>query len=117
MIGEKIIRFIGLPQAVHDIILQHHEWYGGNGYPYGIAGDNISYLARMVTVADSYDAMTSQRPYRQNLDPESASQELRNKIGEQFDPELGLSFANSYRSFIEPLRDASAMRELLFDMF
>ena len=117
VIGEKIIRPIGLPQGVHDIILQHHEWYGGSGYPFGIAGDRISFLARLVTVADSYDAMTSQRAYRQNLDPESASQEIRDKISEQFDPDLGLSFANSYRSFIEPLRDASATRELLFDMF
>lgn len=117
VIGEKIIRPIGLPQAVHDIILQHHEWYGGNGYPYGIEGDKISHLARLVTVADSFDAMTSQRAYRQNLDPASASQEIRDKTREQFDPDFGIEFANNYRKLIEPLNDPPAARELLFDMF
>jgi len=117
VIGEKIIRPIGLPQDVHDIILQHHEWFNGSGYPYGIAGEEISYLARIVSVADSFDAMTSQRAYRRNLDPLSASLEIRDKVGEQFDPELGRTFYDSYRALIEPISDSNASRELLFDLF
>ena len=116
VIGEKIIRPIGLPQNVHDIILQHHEWYNGNGYPYGVAGDDISPLARIVSVADSFDAMTSQRAYRQNLDPLSASLEIKDKVGEQFDPDFGRLFYEHYRTLVEPLGDAPAARELLFDL-
>lgn len=117
VIGERIIGPIGLPEQVHDIILQHHEWYGGGGYPHGKKGKEISNLARIVSVADSYDAMTSQRAYRQNLDPLSASIEIRDKLEEQFDPEIGLMFVNNYRSIIEPLANAPAVKELLEDLF
>lgn len=117
IIGERIIGPIGLPAEVHDIILQHHEWYGGDGYPYGKKGEEISHLARIVTVVDSYDAMTSQRPYRMNLDPYSAGLEIRDNLSTQFDPDIGMAFFNNYRSLIEPVENAPATRELLFDMF
>lgn len=117
VIGERIISPIGLPGQVHDIILQHHEWYGGGGYPYGKKGDDISLFARIVTVADSYDAMTSQRAYRMNLDPLSASLEIRDKVDEQFDPEFGTLFYNNYRNIIEPVADAPATKELLSGLF
>ncbi|MDY0151442.1 MAG: response regulator [Candidatus Cloacimonas sp.] len=117
IIGERIISPIGLPEEVHDIILQHHEWYGGGGYPYGKKGEEISRLARIVTVADSYDAMTSQRAYRMNLDPLSATMEIRDKVNEQFDPELGVLFYNNYRTIIEPMQSKPATKELLSDLF
>lgn len=116
VIGEKIISPIGLPAEVHDIILQHHEWYGGGGYPYGKQGKQISSLARIVTIADSYDAMTSQRAYRQNLDPLSASLEIRDKAGIQFDPEYGQLFYENYRYIIEPIANPPVIQELLFDV-
>ncbi len=117
VIGEKIIAPIGLPGEVHDIILQHHEWYGGGGYPYGKKGRQISPLARIVTIADSYDAMTSQRAYRHNLDPLSASLEIKDKAGLQFDPEYGQLFYENYRQIIEPITNQPATRELLFDLY
>jgi putative nucleotidyltransferase with HDIG domain len=117
VIGERIIGPIGLPAPVHDIILQHHEWYGGSGYPNGLTGKNISLFARIVAIADSFDAMTSKRPYRMNLDPYSASLEIRDNVDVQFDPEIGMLFYENYRSIIEPVENAPATRELLFDMF
>lgn len=117
IIGEKIIGPIGLPAEVHDIILQHHEWYGGGGYPYGKKGTQISNMARIVTIADSYDAMTSRRAYRLNLEPLSASIEIRDKAEQQFDPIFGKVFYENYRSIIEPLAHPPAAKELLFDMF
>jgi putative nucleotidyltransferase with HDIG domain len=117
VIGEKIIGPIGLPGEVHDIILQHHEWFGGGGYPYGKKGKAISHLARIVTIADSYDAMTSRRAYRHNLDPLSASLEIRDKTGVQFDPDFGQLFYENYRYIIEPISHPPAIQELLFDLY
>ncbi|GAB1468932.1 response regulator [Candidatus Cloacimonadota bacterium] len=117
VIGERIIGPIGLPTLVHDIILQHHEWYGGGGYPNGLSGEDISLFARIVAVADSFDAMTSQRPYRMNLDPYAASLEIRDNVRTQFDPEIGMLFFNNYRSIISPVENAPATRELLFGLF
>jgi len=114
IIGERIISPIGLPAEVHDIILQHHEWYGGGGYPYGKRGNQISPLARIVAIADSYDAMTSQRAYRQNFDPLSASLEIKNNLGKQFDPEYGKMFCENYRAIIEPLSHQPTAQELMF---
>jgi putative nucleotidyltransferase with HDIG domain len=117
VIGEKIIGPIGLPGEVHDIILQHHEWFGGGGYPFGKKGKAISHLARIVTIADSYDAMTSRRAYRHNLDPLSASLEIRDKTGVQFDPDFGQLFYENYRYIIEPISHPPAIQELLFDLY
>lgn len=117
VIGERIIGPIGLPAPVHEIILQHHEWYGGGGYPNGLKGESISLFARIVAIADSFDAMTSQRPYRMNLDPYSASLEIRDNVDTQFDPEIGMLFYNNYRAIIEPVENGPATRELLFDLF
>ena len=116
VIGAKIIRPIGLPTPVYEIILQHHEWFNGKGYPYGLTGNQISPLARIVTIADAYDAMTSKRAYRENLDAESARQEVMNNVGIQFDPDYGRVFFDYYSQIIEPVSDSPAIQNLLFDM-
>ncbi|MBU9889696.1 MAG: HD domain-containing protein, partial [Candidatus Omnitrophica bacterium] len=64
----------------------HHERYDGTGYPDQLAGDDIHVLAQIMSVADAYDAMTSQRPYRQALSREEAIQELRDNRNAQFNP-------------------------------
>ena len=69
-------------------ILHHHEHFDGTGYPSGLQGDNIPLEARILAVADAYDAMTSLRPYRERLLPKAALAELRCCAGTQFDPEL-----------------------------
>ncbi|MFQ5878882.1 MAG: HD-GYP domain-containing protein [Dehalococcoidia bacterium] len=84
--------FDGLPQqlvdTVYDIILFHHERYDGNGYPYGLKGESVPYLARIMAIADSFSAMTSKRPHREALSELEALEEIEKGIGTQFDPEL-----------------------------
>src|SRR5262249_27613808 len=68
------------------IVRSHHERWDGTGYPDRLAGEKIPRLARLVAVADSYDAMTSDRPYRKGMSPEAAFAEVRQQSGQQFDP-------------------------------
>jgi HD-GYP domain-containing protein (c-di-GMP phosphodiesterase class II) len=70
------------------ILLYHHERYDGSGYPFGLAGDKIPLEARIFAVVDAYDAMTSQRPYREATSPQAALEEIRAKAGVQFDPQV-----------------------------
>ncbi len=74
--------------GILDIILFHHERYDGKGYPLQIKGDQIPLAARIVAVADTFDAMTSKRVYRNDLDLQDALNEIRNNKGTQFDPEI-----------------------------
>jgi len=75
-----------------EYIRHHHERWDGSGYPDGLAGARIPLGARIIGVADAYDAMTSDRPYRAALSPEIALAELREAAGSQFDPELVAAF-------------------------
>lgn len=76
--------------------LYHHERWDGKGYPYGLAGEEIPVEGRVVAVADTYDAMTSNRPYRKGLDPKVAIEEIRKKSGTQFDPQCVAAFEACY---------------------
>jgi HD-GYP domain-containing protein (c-di-GMP phosphodiesterase class II) len=76
------------------IIKHHHERYDGKGYPEGLLGDNIPLGARIIAVADTFDAMTSDRPYRKSLDREIAINELIVFKGKQFDPKMVDAFLN-----------------------
>lgn len=80
-------------------ILHHHERIDGKGYPDGIAGENIPLTARLILVADTYDAMTSSRPYRKGLTPEVAYSELRKYAGTQFDGNLVEAFIEAHPSW------------------
>ncbi|MDR7866527.1 MAG: diguanylate cyclase [Sporomusaceae bacterium] len=71
-----------------DFILKHHERWDGNGYPLGLTGTEIPLEARMLAIADAYDAMTSDRPYRKAMSMEDALTELKSCAGTQFDPSL-----------------------------
>jgi len=86
VIGEQIVEPLGLIQAERDIIRSHHERMDGTGYPDGLAGDQIPLLARIVAVADAFDAMTSTRPYREALGEEYALEEFERGRGRQHDP-------------------------------
>jgi putative two-component system response regulator len=88
VIGEKILRNVAFFEPCLSIVRQHHERYDGNGYPDGLRGDEIDILSRVVTIADSYDAMTSTRPYRRALPIHHALAELDAGAGSQFDAEL-----------------------------
>lgn len=69
-------------------ILKHHEWWNGRGYPLGLKGEEIPLECRILAIADAYDAMVSDRPYRRALSRQEALEELRRCSGEQFDPDL-----------------------------
>ena len=86
LIGEKIVAPLGLNPDERAIIRSHHERLDGRGYPDGLAGEKIPFLARIVCVADAFDAMTTTRSYRRALSVERAVEELRKHRGTQFDP-------------------------------
>lgn len=77
------------------VVLEHHERYNGCGYPYRMAGDEISPAGRMAAIVDTYDAMTSDRPYRPAISPSLALRQLYDQGGSQFDPELVAAFVRT----------------------
>ncbi|MBS3985775.1 MAG: PAS domain S-box protein [Selenomonadales bacterium] len=74
--------------TVADLILKHHEWWNGAGYPHGLSRHDIPLACRIVAIADAFDAMTSDRPYRQGMSSQDAILELQRYAGTQFDPML-----------------------------
>ncbi|GAA0761345.1 diguanylate cyclase [Clostridium sartagoforme] len=90
--GVEIIKPVKSLQNMIPIILHHHEKYNGTGYPGNLKGEEIPYLARVLTVVDSFDAMTSNRPYNKRKTYEEAIIELRNFSGIQFDPIIAEKF-------------------------
>lgn len=88
VVGEGIIQPIELLQPIRPFIKHHHEWYNGKGYPDGLSGENIPLGSRILAVADAYDAMKSDRPYRKALTEETVIQELKRGNGTQFDPKI-----------------------------
>ncbi len=87
-IGERICRPLGLSRLFSPIVRHHHEHWDGTGYPDGARGDAIPIGARIVGLADAFDAMTHDRPYRRALPIPAALDELRRHAGRQFDPDL-----------------------------
>ncbi len=86
VIGSNILKNIKEKESLYVGARWHHERYDGNGYPDGIKGENIPEQARIIAVADAYDAMTSYRSYREPLPQEQVIAELENGLGSQFDP-------------------------------
>lgn len=77
-------------------ILSHHERWDGDGYPLGLKGEEIPYLARLICVLDSYDAMTSSRPYKDKISNKKACEEIRRCSGTQFDPNIVKIFLEEF---------------------
>jgi diguanylate cyclase (GGDEF)-like protein len=95
-IGQVIIEQATAFKDAIPIILHHHERYSGHGYPFGLRANDIPLGARIVAVADAYDAMTHDRPYKRAVSHDMAIKELRRHAGTQFDPELVALFCDLF---------------------
>jgi putative nucleotidyltransferase with HDIG domain len=95
VIGAKILEPIEAYSDTIPIILQHHERYDGKGYPHGLSGEEITLGARILSVADVYDALISIRPYRQGWMEMEVVQEIIDKSGRQFDPDVVGAFLST----------------------
>ncbi|QYU66994.1 HD-GYP domain-containing protein [Leptolyngbya sp. 15MV] len=87
-IGHDILKGIPMLEDILPGVLHHHERFDGKGYPVGLVGTSIPVVARMLALADTFDAMSSTRSYRGALPRDKVLDEIRSKAGEQFDPEL-----------------------------
>ena len=103
LIGVQIVSPIAFLTPAIDIIRCHHERWDGKGYPDGLAGEAIPLASRVFSVCDSFDAMTSDRPYRRALPFERAVEEIERCAGTQFDAEVVTSFVE----MCEQMRSAS----------
>ena len=93
--SENGYRLLSIDPNYRDIaeyVLQHHERWDGKGYPKGLKGEEIQYISRIIAICDSYDAMTSNRPYRRALSDEEAIKEIIDRSGSQFDPNIAKVF-------------------------
>ncbi|HTQ79656.1 MAG TPA: HD domain-containing phosphohydrolase [Thermoanaerobaculia bacterium] len=96
--GAEILSAISDLRRILPGVRNHHERLDGRGYPDGLAGDDIPLVARIIAVADTYDAMTTSRPYRPGLPPERAAAEIREGAGTQFCPRVAAAFARLFDS-------------------
>jgi len=94
--GARMLETLGAPATILPVVLHHHERWDGAGYPAGRRGDEIPLEARVLCIVDSFDAMTSTRPYRAPRRPDEAWEELQRCAGTQFDPELVEAFAEAW---------------------
>ncbi|MCP4604926.1 MAG: response regulator [Proteobacteria bacterium] len=103
--GKDILEPISFLRPLIPGIHLHHERWDGKGYPLGLAGDAIPLIARILAVADSYDAMTSNRAYRRSLEHSVAVNELKRCAGSQFDPNVVIAFLNSVEKYRKECRN------------
>ena len=97
-LGAEIVDHIKQLKDVIPAMLYHHEKVDGTGYPDGLKEDSIPLTARIIAVADTYDAMTTTRPYRKGLKPEVALDELKKEVGRQFDGEVVAAFVSAFEN-------------------
>ena len=92
IVGYRILADLRNVSHMLPIVLHHHEAWDGSGYPNGLAGEDIPYLARIAAVADAYDAMASDRPYRPGMEDERLDEIIRTGAGKQWDPDVVAAF-------------------------
>jgi len=96
--GERILAPIVDDKEILEVVRHHHERYDGTGYPDGVSGEQIPLGARILAVADTHDAMTSERPYREAMSDETACAEVKRGKSTQFDPEVADAFLRTRKS-------------------
>lgn len=108
----KIVQHIRALESLLPSILYHHERIDGYGYPDGLKGKDIPFWSKIVLVADTFDAMTSTRPYRLALDKEIAFEELKRFSGTQFDPEIVEAFLRGFTKNEKTSRSSSLIKKI-----
>jgi putative nucleotidyltransferase with HDIG domain len=106
--GAAILATVPDLACIIPIVRSHHEQWNGSGYPDGLAGEQIPRLARIVAVADAFDAMTSDRPYRKGMHSAVAFEEVQKQSGRQFDPECAAAFLTIKERIIEEMRSQNS---------
>ena len=109
--GQQILRGITFLEGAAKVVAQHHEKWDGSGYPLGLRGDEIDICARIFSVADAFDAITSDRVYRKGKPYEAAALELDEWAGKQFDPEVVTAFHRVPRQDWQDLHEQSLMKK------
>ena len=104
-IGAHILSTASIFQDILPIVKHHHERYDGKGYPSQLAGENIPYLARITAVADTFDAMTSKRSYRDSLPLDYVISEFERCKGTQFDPKIADVFLDILKNHYDKLKE------------
>ena len=92
IVAEEVLRPVFIDEEMLAMVRSHHERYDGTGYPDKIKGDSINIFAQIISVADSYDAMTSRRSYREALSKEEAIEQLKKNSGTQFNTQVVKAF-------------------------
>ncbi len=104
-IGTHILSTATIFSNLLPIVKHHHERYDGRGYPSQLKGEEIPYLARIISIADTFDAMTSKRPYRNALELEFVINEFEKCSGTQFDPNLAPIWINILKNKFEKIKE------------
>ena len=91
-IGFNILRSVDFLAGPAEMVLSHQERFDGTGYPRGLSGGEIPLSARIFALADTYDSMTTNRPYRSAVSPQIARAEIERNVGTQFDPACAAAF-------------------------
>ena len=107
-VGADILSLVHFPYPVEPIVRCHHENWDGSGYPRGVVGEAIPIGARILSVVDCFDALTSDRPYRARMTDEAALDILRERSGRMYDPHVVDTFIRVYRDIPSPRRRPSS---------
>ena len=99
-VGASMIEMLGEMHAIVPLIRHHHECYDGSGYPDGLKGDQIPLVSRIIAVADMYDAMTSDRPYRKRRSHQFAVDEILTASGIKIDPKVVEAFLDVLKDIV-----------------
>lgn len=105
-VGASILEKVGFPYPVVPTVKYHHEFWNGAGYPEGLKGTNIPVTARILTIADTYDTLRGDRPYRRAIPRDEACEFLRSRSGTQFDPAIVEVFLRNLRVYEEEIESA-----------
>ncbi|HEV7797270.1 MAG TPA: HD domain-containing phosphohydrolase [Pyrinomonadaceae bacterium] len=109
--GQQILRGIAFLEGAARVVAQHHEKWDGSGYPLGLSGEEIDVCARIFSVADAFDAITSNRVYRKGKPYQAAAQELDEWAGKQFDPKVVEAFHRVPQQDWQELHEKSLMKK------